>query len=175
MLEELMRKALGLVTSEEAESSYSESESKSEAIRQAIALFSKETQGTCFDLGSEVYSKRLLKERFDNVYGYNLKDGDMHNYIPAGKSPAIFARHVLEHSPFPLYMLCLLREALKGEMVVVVPKPETEWVLNHPAHVSVLPKEQWEKLFKLSGFEIKKCIEGTWTKEGHVEYRYLLV
>lgn len=176
MLEERIRQALKLVAEEERTSDYSEAPLKTIAVRKAISLSSLEN-GTCLDLGSEGYTRRELEAAGFEVEGINLSDGDMHDWVAHRKYNLIFARHVLEHSPFPLYMLLTLKEALenKGEMIVVVPEARGEWILKHPAHVSVLPKLQWEKLFTLAGFEIKKIESGSWTPEGHTELRYLLV
>lgn len=129
------------------------------------------------DLGGLPYSKDVLSDMGFNVRIENLKIGcEMHDWEPNRTFDGVFCRHVLEHSPFPLYMLISIHEWLKegGQAIIVVPKAESDFVFNHPSHVSVLPKEQWLRLFGFAGFDVLVQEDGTWTKEGHVEHRFLL-
>lgn len=79
------------------------------------------------------------------------------SFIPVsfGSFDLIWARHVLEHSPFPYFTLKGLRAHCKtgGFMYAEVPSPDT--IAHHetnPNHYSVLPKSMWRSLFKRSGF-----------------------
>jgi SAM-dependent methyltransferase len=171
----LMEKAFALVAEEESRGRYLPTVEKTEAVSAALAMLP--AGGRLLDLGSVAYTLALAKAAGFDAVGWNLSDGDMHGALfPQGHFDAILARHVIEHSAFPLYLLLSLHRSLKdgGHMAAVVPFPETDWVLKHPAHVSVLPKEQWERLFMLSGFSVVRFMEGTWTKEKHREMRFLL-
>ena len=68
----------------------------------------------------------------------------------------LWARHVLEHSPFPLFTLEGFRRVLKpgGMLYVEVPAPDT--ISHHeknPNHYSVFCKAAWIELLGRSGFK----------------------
>lgn len=72
----------------------------------------------------------------------------------------VWARHVLEHSPFPLFTLTEYHRVLKpgGLLYVEVPAPDT--ICNHeanPNHYSVMGTKMWQALFKRSGFTVIKA------------------
>lgn len=74
---------------------------------------------------------------------------------PDASFDILWARHVLEHSPFPLFTLEGFRRVLKpgGVLYVEVPAPDT--VSHHeknPNHYSVFCKASWMALFERSGF-----------------------
>jgi SAM-dependent methyltransferase len=69
----------------------------------------------------------------------------------------IFARHALEHSPFPIITLVEWNRVLKqgGKAYIELPMPDCqrrhEWNLNH---YSILGASQWAALFVRAGFSI---------------------
>ena len=66
----------------------------------------------------------------------------------------IFARHVLEHSPFPLLSLMEWRRVCKnGFLLLVMPSPEY-WGWKGKNHYSVMEREQIEWLLARSGWDI---------------------
>lgn len=78
-------------------------------------------------------------------------------FIWSGKFDVVFARHVLEHSPIPLFTLSEFRRVLKpqGWLYVEVPAPET--ACHHeanPNHYSILGHLAWVSLIARAGFEI---------------------
>lgn len=67
----------------------------------------------------------------------------------------VWARHVLEHSPFPLFTLEGFRRVLKpgGLLYVEVPAPDTaSHHEKNPNHYSVFCKASWQALLDRSGF-----------------------
>lgn len=106
----------------------------------------------------------------------------------------IFARHTLEHSPFPLIALMEWYRISKKYALIVVPAPEY-WKVGGLNHYSVLYPEQWQFLFERSNWKVleenifktsdplfleyymvgKKPQDRVWQGEHKdVEYRYLL-
>jgi ubiquinone/menaquinone biosynthesis C-methylase UbiE len=70
----------------------------------------------------------------------------------------IWARHVIEHSPFPYLTLLEFNRILKKEGLIYLemPEPDSPRVLERwPNHYSILGKKMWLCLFLKSGFEIK--------------------
>lgn len=75
----------------------------------------------------------------------------------AGTFDLVWARHVIEHSIFPLFTLAGFHDVLNdnGVLYLEVPAPDTS--CHHernPNHYSVLGKSAWESLIEASGFEI---------------------
>ncbi len=70
----------------------------------------------------------------------------------------IWARHVLEHSIAPFYVLSEFARILKpgGILYAEMPAPDTVCLhdCNNPNHYSVLGSRMWQSLIKRSGFEI---------------------
>lgn len=71
----------------------------------------------------------------------------------------VYARHVLEHSPFPLLTLCEFNRVLKDNafLYVEVPWAESFHTVN-PNHYSTLGKKSWRHLFDKSGLSIIKDV-----------------
>lgn len=73
----------------------------------------------------------------------------------------LWARHVLEHSVFPLFTLAGFNRVLKpgGVLYVEVPAPDT--ACHHeqnPNHYSMLPRSSWISLLQRTGFEELKSV-----------------
>jgi len=104
--------------------------------------------------------------------GFAISCVDMHEAeFEPGYFHAIWARHILEHSPIPYFMLAKINRALciGGYLYVEVPCPATD--SRHEQnrqHFSVLGWEMWHALFCRSGFRslssrsIPICTEGGW-------------
>jgi 2-polyprenyl-3-methyl-5-hydroxy-6-metoxy-1,4-benzoquinol methylase len=90
--------------------------------------------------------------------GHDCREMDQ-NDLPAGWTgffDAVWARHVLEHSPIPYYTLCEFWRVLKpgGWLYAEMPAPGT--VAGHcgnPNHYSVLTPEMWGHLIGRAGFD----------------------
>jgi 2-polyprenyl-3-methyl-5-hydroxy-6-metoxy-1,4-benzoquinol methylase len=70
---------------------------------------------------------------------------------------AVWCRHVLEHSPVPLFALRQIHKRLvkDGYLYVEVPDPDTSCDhVNNKNHYSVFGKRAWEALIRRSGFRI---------------------
>ena len=88
--------------------------------------------------------------------GFSAYVRDMHYLIPF-YTDCIWARHVLEHSPVPFYLLTEFRERLYrgGILYVEVPAPDT--ACHHeanPNHYSILGLEMWKSLIVRAGFTL---------------------
>jgi SAM-dependent methyltransferase len=68
----------------------------------------------------------------------------------------VWARHVMEHSPIPLFLLQEIRQILTpgtGKLYVEVPAPDTACRhTTNPNHFSCFGREGWEGLFDKAGF-----------------------
>lgn len=78
--------------------------------------------------------------------------------LPDNSQDLIWARHVIEHSIFPLFTLDGFRRVLRpgGMLYLEAPAPETSChhERNHN-HYSVLPKGCWRSLLERSGFSMR--------------------
>lgn len=90
--------------------------------------------------------------------GLNARIKDMHELggFPEKAFDGIWARHVLEHSPVPFYVLHEFARILRpaGVLYVEVPAPDT--ACNHeanPNHYSVFGWRMWASLIHRAGFE----------------------
>jgi glycosyltransferase involved in cell wall biosynthesis len=77
--------------------------------------------------------------------------------VPEGSQDLVWARHVIEHSLFPLFTLEGFSRILRpgGLLYLEAPAPETS--CHHernPNHYSVLPKGCWRALLERCGFKI---------------------
>jgi hypothetical protein len=128
-----------------------------------------------YDKGKITYGITMGGEIVNPVH--KVLREDMHfTELLDGACDLIIARHVLEHSPMPLILLMEMRRISSRYALVAMPILDSR-TINHPNHYSVLPKENWEWLFKLSDWKILKfkqvayCIEPDYA---YKEYRYLL-
>lgn len=103
---------------------------------------------------------------------------DMHavsQVVP--KADLVYARHVLEHSPFPALALADWRD-IAPLLIVVVPTP-TDEALAHRGHLSVLAEYNWIRLFRFVGLKVADRAlvsyrnPNPWLQSG-AEYRFLL-
>ena len=77
--------------------------------------------------------------------------------MPDGSLDLVWARHVIEHSIYPLFTLSGFRRVLRpgGMLYLEVPASETSCHHEHnPNHYSVLSKRGWRSLLERSGFQI---------------------
>lgn len=115
------------------------------------------------------------------VYGAKVKFGDMHSIPEKNKSiDTVIARHCLEHSPMPLFVLFEIHRIMKngsGVLVVVLPAYSPYWV-KYKGHFHCMPKDNWIKLFGDAGFEVLSEEVGYWfavaTNKPEEEWRFLL-
>lgn len=84
--------------------------------------------------------------------GLNVVNSDM-TFLPfEDKSyDMVFARHVLEHSPFPVLTLMEWKRVCSGYLVLVAPAPDY-WGVRGQNHYSVLWYEQLEWLLLRAGW-----------------------
>lgn len=126
------------------------------------------------DIGGEEFYHKFYAEKGIDVESLNLPD-DMHDMDYFEEYDGILASHILEHSPFPLFVLECMKDALKpkGFALIVVPHISTR-VVEGAGHLSVLPVKNWLKLIKLAGFKIIQEESGAWqTVHGFIEERIL--
>jgi SAM-dependent methyltransferase len=121
-------------------------------------------QGPALDLfrqiGVQAYGITLSATDFERCLdrGHDVAPMDQSFLsLPDARYDVLFCRHVLEHSPFPLYTLTEYRRVLKpgGRLYVEVPAPDT--CCRHetnPQHHSVLGKSMWLELFARAGFDL---------------------
>jgi SAM-dependent methyltransferase len=83
--------------------------------------------------------------------------------FPDGAFDCVWARHVLEHSPIPLFTLTEFARVLQpqGILYVEVPAPDTACGhdLNNANHYSVFGRRMWQSLIQRAGFEILESRE----------------
>jgi SAM-dependent methyltransferase len=148
---------------------------KREAKRLATDLLNQHlTVGShILDVGGEsFYHGDLAAHAITTV---NLPDRDMHAIREGTAFDAVLAMHVLEHSPFPLYVLALLHRALRpdGLLYVAVPHPSPRLDGGY-GHWSVLSPVMWFRLITLAGFTILEQTTGKWgERPDWVEERFL--
>lgn len=86
--------------------------------------------------------------------GLNVQNWDMTFLpVPDGHYDVIFARHVLEHSPFPILTLMEWKRVMRKHLMLVLPSPDY-WGFGGLNHYSVLTKEQWWHQFDRAGLRI---------------------
>lgn len=90
--------------------------------------------------------------------GFNVEKMDQSFLtLPDNSQDMIWARHVIEHSIFPLFTLDGFRRVLRpgGMLYLEAPAPETS--CHHernPNHYSVFSKGSWRSLLERSGFKV---------------------
>jgi len=102
---------------------------------------------------------------------------DMHLLDYYRDASVIYARHVLEHSPFPLLALWRWR-ILAGWCILVVPSMHNR-AFNNVQHISIFPQLTWERYIRFAGWDIVEFehVEYNnpppWPQDGS-EWRWLL-
>ena len=95
--------------------------------------------------------------------GYQVYDIDQHdisNYFAANSFDAVWARHILEHSVSPLFVMAQLAHVLRpgGWLYVEVPSPDTSGMHEkNPDHYSVMGMSMWQSLIGRAGFTIPEA------------------
>lgn len=104
---------------------------------------------------------------------------DMHGAIVGRAYSLIWARHALEHSPAPYYMLHEFKRILKpgGILYVEVPAPGTDCCHEtNKNHYSVLTFEMWLSLLARAGYQFVETGEiPLQTQAGADTYFYFIV
>lgn len=95
--------------------------------------------------------------------GFDVRDAEMHSiaqlFAPA-TFDCVFARHVLEHSPAPFFMLTRIRQVMKQGAVLYMEVPLADTENHHernPNHYSCLPASCWAQLLARAGFDKLKA------------------
>lgn len=91
------------------------------------------------------------------------------NFMPeewSAKFDLVWARHSLEHSPFPLLTLMEFHRVSQKWLCLILPNPEHfGWVGRN--HYSVLPKQQARWLLRRAGWKI------VWREYTDTEFRFI--
>jgi ubiquinone/menaquinone biosynthesis C-methylase UbiE len=85
--------------------------------------------------------------------GLNVHNADM-SFLPFEDNSfdLVFARHVLEHSPFPVITLMEWKRVCKGYLCIVAPAPEY-WTYRGANHYAIMEFEQLEWLLERAGWK----------------------
>ena len=116
-------------------------------MRQYFERISLSATWTGIALGTDFQVMSLNK--FPNIYEMDMSFLD----FPDASFDLIYARHTLEHSPFPLITLKEWHRVSSKYLLVVAPAPEY-WGYKGKNHYSVMQKEHLEWLFDLSGWKV---------------------
>lgn len=100
-------------------------------------------------IGKEDYDACLRK-------GFEVKIMDQSFLdFPDSQFDLVYARHVLEHSPFPLLTLFEFNRVLRNNGLLYVEVPWAESIhTTNPNHYSMLGKMSWRHIFKKAQFTI---------------------
>jgi SAM-dependent methyltransferase len=80
--------------------------------------------------------------------------------FPSGQFDLVYARHVLEHSPFPLITLFEFNRVSKNQSYLYVEIPWAESVhTTNPNHYSLFGKMGWRHLFEKACFSLLNDIK----------------
>ena len=87
-------------------------------------------------------------------HGLRVDNADMTFLRYKDKSfDVVFARHVLEHSPFPLLTLMEWRRVCKGWLILVAPSPGY-WGIRGRNHYSIMNSDQLRWLLSRAGWRV---------------------
>ena len=112
------------------------------------------------DKGHRVFGVSVSEKEIQTAKESGFQCGlmDMHDIQELiADYECVFARHVLEHSPCPLFVLNQIHSILKldGIVYIEVPMPGTSCLHElNPNHYSVLGKLSWLQLISRAGFEV---------------------
>jgi SAM-dependent methyltransferase len=90
--------------------------------------------------------------------------------FPSESFDLVWARHVLEHSPFPYFTLTEYARVMQRGGYAYIEVPQEGTVCHHennPNHYSILPPSMWLSLFKRVGLALVQS--GQWTYECRFE------
>jgi SAM-dependent methyltransferase len=116
--------------------------------------------------------------------GHNIILGDMHFLkVRENHFNAVWARHVMEHSIMPFYLLHVIHQALSPGGYLYIEVPLANSYFQHednPNHYSVLSERGWEALVKRSQFDLitSSYIDWDYTApaiEGVQKERYFMI
>jgi ubiquinone/menaquinone biosynthesis C-methylase UbiE len=100
--------------------------------------------------------------------GRNVFECDF-NFLPKfwdNTFDLVWARHTLEHSPFPLLTLMEFHRVAKRWLCIILPNPDYfGWVGKN--HYSVLPRQQARWLMRRAGWKVM------WTEYTEYEFRFV--
>lgn len=143
--------------------------------RAAELIAAVSERGDCvMEIGAEGNYRHLLDALGLAVEPVNLPD-DMHEISAVGEYDGAIAMHVLEHSPFPLYVLRALYRAVRpgGWLYAAVPHVTDKWARD-TAHFSVLHPDAWAYLLDVAGWNVLVRESGKLAKRASaVEERFL--
>lgn len=128
------------------------------------------------EIGAESGYRPVFEAVGVAIVPLNLPD-DMHAIDAVAAYDGAIAMHVLEHSPFPAYVLAALHRAVRpgGWLYVAVPHVTKRWVRD-PAHFSVLHPDAWARLLAWSGWQVEHRESGKLAARADaVEERFLCV
>lgn len=126
------------------------------------------------EVGAETNYAAMFAELGITVIPQNLP-ADMHALDAEAEYDGAIAMHVLEHSPFPLYVLAMLHRAVRpgGWLYVAVPHVNARWARD-AAHFSVLHPDNWARLLDVAGWRVLERESGKLgPKPEKVEERFL--
>ena len=115
---------------------------------------------TGITLGRQDVMKAIVQNR--NVF---LEDFSFITF-PENTFDLVFARHALEHSPFPLITLMDWHRVAKRYLCLIVPNPDY-WTYVGRNHYSVMNKQQMRWLLRRTGWKI------AWKHYNKYEFRYI--
>ena len=137
-------------------SSGPDSPTKRAAKARAVELIgSVAAQGDkVLEIGAEDNYRPMLEAIGVSVEPVNLP-ADMHDIEATDQFDGAIAMHVLEHSPFPLYVLRVLCRAVRpgGWLYVATPHVTQRWAQD-TAHFSVLHPDAWAYLLRMAGWAV---------------------
>lgn len=133
---------------------------KAAAKLRAAAIVGAQPGARVLDVGGEEFYRPAFEANGLTIEPLNLP-ADMHELRAEHEYDGALAMHVLEHSPFPLYVLLLIHRALRpgGFLYVAVPHPRDKWI-RHAAHFTVLPPDAWARLLEDAAFRVEQREDG---------------
>jgi SAM-dependent methyltransferase len=100
---------------------------------------------------------QLCRSKGHRIEEYDISFFPQHKGYIDESQDFLFVRHVLEHSPYPLFTLAEYNRLLKqpGYLYVEVPAPDCERGHEFNSnHYSILGEKMWVALFQRTGFDV---------------------
>jgi SAM-dependent methyltransferase len=172
---EIVDQVFGVTRAVQFRYDHTQKPEKVAAKKRAAALLTERLPagGRLLDVGGEEFYHVHLS--LFEIVTHNLPENDMHTINYREEFDAVLAMHVLEHSPFPLLVLTLIRRALKpgGFLYVAVPRPCDKFCRKF-GHWSVMRARMWMTLIAGAGLKIVHQELGKFgPKKEWVEERFL--